>query len=156
MGDIWSFNWWNSELGYREREALNEASLALELQDITNTSQSKSLSKLFALDRAQAEEISHLRSLVAVMAEMLVEENVISGDILEMRLKDRLREIEEAKKPKTNSQSQGGHPYRGEGIPSKEQVPERTTHCSRCGEEVFARDTQITEDGVVCDTCYYR
>tara|TARA_R110002096_G_scaffold259030_1_gene452574 strand:+ start:36196 stop:36666 length:471 start_codon:yes stop_codon:yes gene_type:complete len=149
------FSWWNSNLGHREREALNEASLALELQGITDTNQSKSLSKLFALDRAQAEEITHLRALVSVMAEMLVEQNVLSGDVLKMRLKDSLRELEEARRPKINTDSKGGHPYRGSGIPSEPSAPEAVTNCSRCTKEVLTRNTQITGEGVVCDGCYY-
>lgn len=155
MADRKNLTWWNSNLAYREREALNEASLALDLQDITNSNQATSLSKLFALDRAQAEEITHLRTLVGVMAEMLVQENVLSGDILEMRVKDRLREIEEARAPKTKSQDQNSSPYRGSGIPAAPSAPEPVTHCTRCGDEVLTRNTQITGDGVICDGCYY-
>lgn len=141
-------------MGKRERSALNEAAYALELQDWKTTNHATSLKKLFALDRAQAEEIVQLRAMVTVLTELLVQEKVVAGGVLEIRLKDKLREIDEASRPKAKPSASGG-PYRGEGIPAQPEVPEPVTKCSQCGDEVFTRSTQITAKGVICDGCYY-
>ncbi len=155
MQQIGFFEAMFNDIGARERAALNEAAHQLQLQDATAGHHSRSLDKLFALDRAQAEELTRLRLLVEIMGNMLVEAKQLDGQVLRDRLDDKLRLIEEAKQPKAPAAAQDAHPYRG-GAPAPVAPPVlATTSCGRCGKEVFARDTQITGHGVVCDTCYY-
>ncbi len=143
------------DIGYREREALNEAAHSLTMQDIATSHNSRGLEKLFALDRVQAEEIARLRVMVEVLSEMLVDSKVLSKDTLALRVKDSFRILEESKHP-VPSKSAEGHPFRG-GPSSKEAVaPEPVTSCTRCGEQVYARNTQITANGTICDGCYYK
>ena len=155
MEEIGFFEAAFNDIGYRERAALNEAAHQLQLQDITSDHHRRSLDKLFALDRAQAEELTRLRLLVEILGNLLVEAKLLDGQVVRDRLDDKLRLIEEAKRPKSPETRQGAHPYRGGGPAPAEPPPLATTHCGACGKEVFARDTQITGDGVVCDTCYY-
>jgi len=153
MKRIGFFEGWLFDVNWRERAALNEAAHALEMQDIANENSSTRFGKLFALDRAQGDEIAKLRCLVEVLSEMLVDAKVLTEDALEFRVKDRVRAMTEAAKPKMVGPSSG--PYRGGGEAPAPVVPERTVTCGACREEVLARTTQITATGVVCDSCYY-
>ncbi len=132
-----------NDIGYRERAALNEAAHQLQVQDITSDNHRRSLDKLFALDRAQDEELTRLRLLVEILGNMLVDANLLDGQVLRDRLDDKLRLIEEAKRPKSPVTSEA-HAYRGGGSAPVAPPVLATSNCGRCGEEVFSRDTQIT------------
>ena len=129
------------DIGHREREALNEAAHSLAMQNITAEASSRGLEKLFALDRAQAEEISQLRALLEVISEMLIDAEIISPDALKFRMKDKLQALEEAKHSTTDTK--------------KPSAPEPQSQCSQCNKTVLSRNTQISANGIVCDTCYY-
>ncbi len=144
-----------SDIGAREREALNEAAHALQMQEIASDNHDRRIEKLLALDRAQGEEIAQLRIVVDVLSSMLIDAKLLDSQIMLDRVSDKRRALEESQRPKTSRSTQdSGHPYRG-GSPLREAVPEVTIDCKNCRAQVFARDTQITPIGPVCDRCYW-
>lgn len=149
---------WDSvfnDVGAREREALNEAAHALEMQTIESNNHDRRIEKLLALDRAQGEEIAQLRVLVDVLSTMLVDAKVLDSQTMKDRVRDKQRALMEASRPKRGQDTDSSdHPYRG-GSPVRAAVPEATVDCKHCAEQVFARNTQITAIGPVCDVCYW-
>ena len=116
---------------------IEDASFALHINGLEAIEQDKKLVKLFALDRGQADEIARLRVVVGVLSQLLVDANVIDAEVLSSTVSVALAELEAAKRPAEDSSR-------------------AVVKCIGCKEECFACNTQITEDGVVCDECYYR
>src|SRR5260221_14609233 len=82
---------------------------------------------------AQREQIRDLGVLVATLVKILGEANVVDPKVVRYRVEAEIEERTEAAKP-TN----------------------RMVACTRCGNQVAAARTEMTEDGMVCDMCMAR
>lgn len=159
MKEIGFFEGLFHDIGYREREALNDAAHALQMQGISQEAQSRAMENLFALHRAQSVELRELRGVVEVLSGMLLDAGLLDHQVFADRLEDKLRTVAEPEVSQKESNPRQGHPYRGavgaQGAKSAD-APLATLNCGECGEQVYAQDTQITEFGVVCDSCYHK
>ena len=111
-------------------------------QTVTPLSQEglfRSQQKLFALDKAQGEEITRLRAVVNVLVDMLVEARVIPEDTLY----DRIRTAVEPPEPPPTEKSPA------------EKPPELFT-CVNCGRQVGLSEATRAAEGVVCGQCFSR
>lgn len=129
----------DENMSWREASAINEAHDAIStMQAVTATTsqaQAQQLQKLFALDRAQAQQIERMAATIDVLTELLLETGAIDRAALTERVTARVNELEKVE------------------AEAKARGPQ--TSCARCGAEVPAKNTQITETGTVCDRCYY-
>jgi hypothetical protein len=133
------------DIGWGERKALNEAAESIRHQDGEIEGHSQQLKKLLALDTAQANEIDNLRAIIEVLSDMLVDMKVLDGDVLATRIKDKLAELEAAKRPAPKT-AKGGSPYRGGG----EKPARRITTCTGCQQEFKASGSRT-----MCSSCHY-
>ena len=132
-------------IGRGERRALNEAAESIQVQDGELEQQSQQLQKLLALDREQAIEIENLSAIVEVLSDLLVDTKVLEGDVLATRFKDKLAELEAARRPPPRKRK-GGSPYRGGG----EKPARATTICTTCKQEF-----KPTGSRSMCSVCFY-
>lgn len=140
----------SDSMGHAERERLNEAASELHMLNAQAELSRDNIGRLFDLDRAQADEIENLRVVVRVLTEALLDAGHLDRTLLDERMKTAFTELELKRNPPPADPSAGG-PYRGgEGEPA----PEPMTTCEKCREQVLARRTTITGQGVFCDVCY--
>src|SRR5262249_14100681 len=93
----------------------------------------KSVEQLRDQVLAQRGQIRDLGVLVGVLVKMLGESNALDPKVLRYRVDAELEERAEAAKPQN-----------------------RMVACTRCGSQVAAARTEMTEDGMVCDVCMAR
>jgi len=133
------------DMSWDTRDAFNDAATSISIQDNALSYHSEKLQSLLALDRAQAIEIENLRGIIEVMSDLLVDMKVVDGDILGIRVKDKLAELQEARNPKPSSGR--GSPYRGN--PGSANPAGRTLRtCTKCKEEFMAAGSRE-----ICSSC---
>ena len=137
------------DIGWHEREKLNEAAESIGRLSDEAGGNREHIRSLYNLDRAQAEELEQLRTILRVMGEILIDNGVVSRESLEARLDSALRKVED--EPTNIS----GGPYRGETRAKKKSRPLRQpkTTCARCQQEVLWIHTEAREEGSVCVSC---
>ena len=134
-------DWWDaifSDVGAVERRALNQAAEELGLLNISADLNQEQIHKLFALDKAQREEIERLRLTIKVLTEILVDSGVVAEAAFTERMQAALAAREEAKAARAKAKA------------------EKIVRCQQCGVEVPARSTNLTEWGLVCDACHQK
>ena len=107
----------------------------LQRDDLERMARSVRRREQAALDRTQAAEIQQLRLTVQVLMELLAEAGVLVPAAFDAKLEQRRQALE---------QKRAAEARRGS-----------MTACTACHQEVPASRTQITENGTVCDPCYY-
>jgi len=139
-----------SDIGWHEREKLNEAAQSIGTLARETGGNRDHVRKLYNLDRAQSEELERLKSIVAVLGELLIDNGVVSRESLSARIDSALRKMEE--QPDTIA----GGPYRGKPPTTarKRRPPKQpTVICARCSDQVLWIHTEAMEEGSVCDPC---
>ncbi len=140
-----------------ERAALAEA--ADELESITwQTSDLAARAQRLALRQQElAREVTSLRTVVRVLAELLIETNAVDHAVLSERVTAALAAldppppVERAVMPREH----GGASYRDNGVAAvSPPPPRREVRCSQCQCMVPAGETTVTEDGTFCEECF--
>jgi len=88
---------WNNE--WRQRDAINQAAEELDVMRAERAGDTSALTRLFNLDRAQAQEIARLRVTVEVLANLLIESGAVDEKTLRYRIEARWSEYEAAQPP---------------------------------------------------------
>ena len=132
-------SWWDlvfGDVGWVERQRLNEASS--ELGDLRNSSQLRSsqIEKLFELDKAQGREIERLRLTVRVLTELLVDTMGLDEKILHYRMEAAVDEAQRAHEEKS---------ARG-----------KVVRCSTCSQKAPFAEMEFIGFGLVCEACRNR
>lgn len=150
------------DVGYFERRAINEAAEQIDLLRASSSQQQtavhKQLRRLYALDKAQSKELARMRAMIKTLATLLIESGVVEEKLVQQRMEAALVEMEDTSRP-TPRPVPVVDPYRGafRGTEpaSTLRANEPSTKCGRCGDTVLLRRTQITDEGNVCDDCFY-
>jgi hypothetical protein len=148
------------DVGYFEAAAINANADSIDMMSTAHAASVDHLSRqtraLHAMDHAQSKELARLRTMIGVLAELVAEQGTDRSEI-ELRMEAALDRLESKETMAKGIESHGpGGPYRGgasEGGGSS--APERKITCKRCSEEVLARRTTMTEQGAMCDRCFY-
>lgn len=106
----------------------------MQQQQLTTSGLYKQVRELYALDREQGRELNELRAMVKVMGDLLVQLG-IDESVLRYRVEAEL----------ANQQA----------VEAERSKAVKTVNCTRCGKQVSLRKTNITTDGIVCDSCAY-
>ena len=155
-------SWWHTafgDVGWREREAINQAANELDILRHAEIANADQLQRLFQLDRAQGEEIERLRLTVRILTELLLEAGAVDPQKLQERMQAALQAHEEAKRPKQvppPPKDHTGQPKPKNYMSSAQPQPERIVRCAQCSDEMPQSDSNFTEWGLICDDCYYR
>ncbi len=148
------------DVGYFEAAAINSNADSIDMMGSAQAASLDNLSRstraLHAMDHAQSKELARLRAMIGVLAEVVTEQGCDRA-VLETRMQGALDRLETKEAMAQGIQAHGpGGPYRGEGTGAAAQPkPEAKTTCMKCTEVVLARRTTVTEDGYVCDRCFY-
>lgn len=92
------------------------------------------IQNLFALDKAQAAEIDHLRATVDVLVDMLIDAGVIDEKTFGYRLEAEFDRVDSERR--------------------EEEQAARLVECYSCGKKVDPKRTQVDAVGTICDVCF--
>jgi hypothetical protein len=131
----WMFGEW------ADRDAINRN--AEELDYVEGT-----LSSLHAIVQRQGQEILRMRAMIMGVVEVLHAKAPFDDAELERAVQAAWRQLTAPPAPAPPMTD----PYRGTPVAATAPPP-RLVLCTRCGQQVPASKTNITEQGEVCDAC---
>ncbi len=109
------------------------------------------ITQLGAIVQRQGQEILWLRAVLAGLVDVLDEKSPFDSADLERAVQNAWNQLTAPPAPAPPAPAMTD-PYRG--MPAEPTPPpERLVLCTRCGRQVPASQTNITENGEVCDAC---
>jgi hypothetical protein len=143
---------------WHQRQAINDAAAEINSLRAERSDAHGAINRLFALDRAQGQELAALRVTVEVLSNLLIESGVVDEKSLRYRIEAAWanQELLEPPAPPPSAYETLSAPVAAAPPPAPEPVPDQPVECARCFEKVPRSRTQITEQGTVCDLCAAR